>query len=138
MLPDLEKDRFFLQMLPVYSIVLASKVREKVMGKSELITQLDDNSFEQVTSQGLVLVDFFAEWCGPCRMLSPILEELAEKFEGKMRVAQLDIDVAQQATTKFEVMSVPTLILFKNGQEVERVVGLRDADALTELVSKSI
>ena len=108
------------------------------MAATELIKHLDDETFQGAISSGLTLVDFFADWCGPCRMLAPILEELAEKLSGKLTVAKLDIDSAQKSTHAFQVTSVPTLILFKDGQEVERVVGLRDADDLEEMINKHL
>ena len=108
------------------------------MAATELIKQLDDENFQEAISSGLTLVDYFAEWCGPCRMLAPVLEEVAENMKGKLVVAKLDIDSAQKTTQTFEVTSVPTLILFKDGKEVERIVGLRDAEALEELANKHL
>ena len=109
-----------------------------MMADSELITHLDDDNFENSIASGVVLVDFFAEWCGPCRMLGPILGDLAEKMKGQAKISKLDIDSAQKTTTNFQVTSVPTLILFKDGKEVDRVVGLRDADALEKMVTSAI
>lgn len=71
----------------------------------------------------LVLVDFWAEWCAPCRMIAPILEELAREYEGKLLVAKLDVDENPKTAMRFRVMSIPTVILFKNGQPVEVLVG---------------
>lgn len=99
------------------------------------LKHLDDNNFDQEVAKGVVLVDFYADWCGPCRMLTPIVEQLAKEMEGKMIVAKIDTDQAQNVATKFEVTSIPTLILFKDGQPVKRVVGLKDLDSLRKMVS---
>lgn len=98
------------------------------------IVHLTDENFQQTISKGLVLIDFYATWCGPCRMIAPIVEQLAEKAAGKVTVAKLDIDQAQQATTTLQITSVPTLILFKDGKEAKRVVGVKDFDYLMNLV----
>lgn len=105
---------------------------------SENIKDLNDDSFSEGTSQGVVLVDFFAEWCGPCKMLTPILEELADEMVGKVTVAKLDIDHAQKTTASFDVTSVPTLILFKDGEVCERVVGLKDKNSLKALLEAQL
>jgi thioredoxin 1 len=98
------------------------------------IPHLTDENFQQAVAKGLTLVDFYATWCGPCRMIAPIVEQLAEKAAGKANVAKLDIDQAQQVTASLQITSVPTLILFKDGKEVKRVVGVKDLDYLLNLV----
>lgn len=105
---------------------------------SKNIKHLDDSSFEEGTKSGVVLVDFFAEWCGPCKMLTPILDELADEMQGRMVVAKLDIDQAQRTTQQFDVTSVPTLVLFKNGQEIERVIGLKDKGSLQGMLEAAL
>jgi thioredoxin 1 len=95
---------------------------------------LNDTNFKESVSKGVTLVDFYATWCGPCRMIAPIVEQLAEKVHGKAQIAKLDIDQAQQVTANLQITSVPTLIVFKDGQEVKRVVGVKDADYLLNLV----
>lgn len=91
--------------------------------------QLRDNDFDEIVtaspSTRSVLVDFWAEWCGPCRALSPILENIAEECRDKLLVAALNVDTSLETARRFSVMSLPTLILFKEGQEVKRIVGLR-------------
>jgi thioredoxin 1 len=86
---------------------------------------LDDKNFEQevLKSDLPVLVDFWAEWCGPCRAIAPIIEELAGELQGKMKVAKVNVDEAQDLAGNYNVMSIPTLLIFKNGQPVEQVVG---------------
>jgi len=98
------------------------------------IKHLNDANFEAETKKGVVLVDFHANWCGPCRMLAPILEEVAGVVSGKASIAKVDIDEAQQVASQFQISSVPTVILFKNGKEVNRLVGLRNAKAITDFI----
>lgn len=99
------------------------------------ISHLTDENFQQTIAKGLTLVDFYATWCGPCRMIVPIIEQLAGKVEGKASIAKLDIDQAQETTGSLQITSVPTLILFKDGKEVKRVVGVKDLDYLFNLVN---
>ncbi|MCS7061255.1 MAG: thioredoxin [Anaerolineae bacterium] len=81
-------------------------------------------------AQGVVLVDFWAEWCGPCKMIAPIVEQIAEENSGKLTVGKLDVDHNTNTAMKYGVMSIPTLILFKNGQPVERLVGYMPKERL--------
>lgn len=98
---------------------------------------LDDTNFgsEVLKSELPVLVDFFAEWCGPCKMMGPIVEELAKELEGKVKVVKVDVDKAQQSAEKYAIMSVPTLILFKNGQIVKQMAGFRGKEDLLKEIS---
>lgn len=100
----------------------------------ENIKKLSQDSFNEGIKNGVTLVDFYADWCGPCRMLAPVLEKVAKDVSGKASIAKLDIDHAQQIASSFQITSVPTLILFKDGKEVGRLVGLRDADTVKEFV----
>ena len=102
---------------------------------SENFKYLTEDEFDQDIKSGLILVDFYADWCGPCRMLTPILEKVAKEFHGKATIAKLDIDKAQKTASSFQITSIPTLILFKNGKEVGRIVGLRDEKAIKEFIS---
>jgi thioredoxin 1 len=104
------------------------------MKGSDRIKKITEDSFEKDISQGVTLVDFFADWCGPCRMLTPVLEKVAEEVHGQATVAKLDIDHAQKVASTFQITSVPTLILFKDGKEVGRLVGLRDAQTVKAFV----
>lgn len=92
------------------------------MAKPIVVT---DETFEEevLKSDIPVLNDFWAEWCGPCKMIAPILEEIAEEYEGRLKVTKLDVDDNQKTMMEYGIMSIPTLILFKNGQPVERLVG---------------
>ena len=94
--------------------MLVALILEEKMTASHLIKQLGDDNFEEGVAAGVVLVDFYADWCGPCRMLTPIVEELAQEMSGKVTVAKVDTDKAVTVAAKFEVTSIPTLILFKD------------------------
>ena len=101
-----------------------------------IITLTDTNFNEEVKgSDEPVLVDFWAEWCGPCKMITPILEEIATEQAGKIRIAKLNVDDAPQTAQQFQVMSIPTLILFKDGEIQKRVVGARGKGQLLEEIS---
>ncbi len=89
--------------------------------------KVTDATFDEMVmnSESLVLVDFWAEWCGPCKMIAPVLEELAQELDGQMTVGKLDVDHNPDTAMAFGVMSIPTLLLFKGGQPVDRIVGFQ-------------
>ena len=97
--------------------------------------KLNSENFEKVVlnSEEPVLVDFFADWCGPCKMMAPIVEELATELEGKAKVGKLNVDENSDIAIEYNVMSIPTLIVFKNGKEEKRLVGVRDKEELLNL-----
>ncbi|MCL2359953.1 MAG: thioredoxin [Nitrososphaerota archaeon] len=98
---------------------------------------ITDSNFEQtIKSSSIVLVDFWAAWCGPCRALMPIIEELAQENCGKVLVGKLDVDESPQTAEKFQVFSIPTLIIFKDGQEADRLVGLCPKARITDALAK--
>ncbi len=101
------------------------------------ITTLTDTNFNEEVkgSDEPVLVDFWAEWCGPCKMIAPILEEIATEQAGKIRIAKLNVDDAPATAQQFQVMSIPTLILFKDGEIQKRVVGARGKGQLLEEIA---
>lgn len=105
-------------------------------GNEDKIKHLNEENFQKEIEKGVTLVDVFADWCGPCRMLTPVLKRVAKDMEGKATVAKLDIDDAQRIATQLQVTSVPTMILFKDGKEVGRMVGLKDEDAVKSFISK--
>jgi thioredoxin 1 len=85
-----------------------------------------------------VLVDFWAEWCGPCRMIAPAIEELAREYAGRAAVYKLDVDSNQDIAMKYQVMSIPTLIIFKNGQPVDQIVGAQPYAVLQQRLAKFV
>ena len=105
---------------------------------SEKIVTLSDATFdEHVKSSDVpVLVDFWAEWCGPCKMISPVLEEIAEEQAGKIQIGKLNIDDNLDVTRRFDVMSIPTLILFKDGEPVSRLIGAKPKGQLLEEIAQ--
>jgi len=102
------------------------------------LVYLDDNNFETTIAKGVTLVDFYADWCGPCRMIAPIIEELATEYSGKATIAKLDIEKAQSVTSQFGVTSIPTIMLFKDGKQVTTIVGLRDKESLKKLINDAL
>jgi thioredoxin 1 len=97
---------------------------------------VDDNTFKNKVATGLVLVDFYANWCGPCRMLTPVLEKLQESLGTAVSIVKVDTDSSEKVAAEMRITSIPTMILFKEGKEVERVVGLRDEAALKSMIQK--
>ncbi|HEY4720815.1 MAG TPA: thioredoxin [Anaerolineae bacterium] len=103
------------------------------MSNSQIVT--DETFGEQVLKSNVpILVDFWAIWCGPCRMVAPIVDELAHEHEGKLKVMKLDVDENENTAIAYGVMSIPTLILFKNGKPVERIVGFRPKGDLAKKI----
>jgi thioredoxin len=106
---------------------------------SQDVLILDSKTFDQeITRQGSgpILVDFWAEWCGPCRLMAPILDKVAARYKGRARVGKVDVDENQALAAKFGVMSIPTMFLFKEGQVVEQVVGTTSEDNLARLIER--
>lgn len=100
------------------------------------ISDVTDQNFSQETSDGLVLVDFWAPWCGPCKMVAPVLEELDSESGDKVKIVKLNVDDNQETAGKYGVMSIPTLLFMKDGNVVDQVVGFQPKETLAELVSK--
>lgn len=100
------------------------------------IVDVTDKDFAKETAEGLVLADFWAPWCGPCKMIAPVLEELDGEMNDKVKIVKLDVDENQETAGKFGVMSIPTLLLIKDGNVVDQVVGFQPKEALVELINK--
>ncbi|PQD94698.1 thioredoxin [Pradoshia eiseniae] len=100
------------------------------------ISNVTDQTFVTETGEGLVLADFWAPWCGPCKMIAPVLEEIDAELSDKVKIVKLDVDENQETAVKFGVMSIPTLVLFKDGEVVDKVIGFQPKEALVNLISK--
>ena len=100
--------------------------------------EFTDKNFADETKEGLVLVDFWAPWCGPCRVVRPIIEELAGDYEGKVKVGKLNVDDNMAVAQQFRVMSIPTVILFKDGQAVEIMIGSQPKSAYEQRLAKYV
>ena len=107
---------------------------------SQHIKHVSDATFEKEVLQSAtpVLVDYWAEWCGPCKMIAPVLEDVARDYAGKLTVAKLDIDANPGTTSQFGIRGIPTLILFKGGKEEERVVGATSKEAISRMIDKHV
>ncbi len=103
----------------------------------EKILTLTDKNFQQQTKNKLVLVDFWASWCAPCRMMAPVLNEVATELSGNTLVGKVNVEQYQSLAQKFKVRGIPTLILFKNGAEVNRFVGVKSKDFLLQQIQKA-
>ena len=99
------------------------------------VLKLNSENFEKevLNESKLVLVDFYADWCGPCNAMTPVIEELATELDGKAKVGKINVDENSDIAVEYNVMSIPTLIIFQNGKEEKRLVGLRDKEELLNL-----
>ena len=108
--------------------------------KGFLMIAINDSQFEQevLNSSGLVLVDFWAEWCGPCRQLTPILEEVSKNMDGKVKICKMNVDEAPNTASSFEIRSIPTMFLFKNGEKIDTKVGFNSQASIEEWLNSHI
>ena len=104
------------------------------------ITHVTDQSFDAdvLKSGETVLVDYWAEWCGPCKMIAPVLEEIASTYAGKIKITKMDVDANQEVPAKYGIRGIPTLILFKNGEEVAKKVGAMSKSQLTAFLDSHV
>mgnify|MGYP000571793091 CR=1 FL=1 len=107
---------------------------------SEKIVYVTDDTFEQEVTQaeGTVLVDYWAEWCGPCKMIAPVLEDIADEYEGKLKICKLNIDENEQTPPKFNIRGIPTLMLFKNGNVDATKVGALSKSQLVAFLDSNL
>ncbi len=98
----------------------------------------DNFKQEVLEDKGLVLVDFYADWCGPCKMLGPVVEELAGEYEGKVKVGKLNVDNSPEIAVGYKVMNIPTVLLFKAGEQVETSIGLVSKADLVSMIEKNL
>jgi len=99
----------------------------------------DDNFAQAVLEEDLpVLVDFWAEWCGPCRMVAPVVEQIAEEYKGKLKVCKLNVDEARKAASTYGIMSIPTLAIFKKGKVVDKIIGAVPKAELETVIKKHL
>jgi thioredoxin 1 len=107
---------------------------------SEKVVTLSEDNWEQevLKSDTPVLVDFWAQWCGPCRMVAPVLDQIANEMDGKVRVAKLDVDSNQKIAYQFQVSSIPTFILFKDGQMADRMMGAMPKSAFESFINRNL
>ncbi len=114
-------------------LVLNAKAKMKkipMVDDNEKILTLTDQNFQHQTKNKLVLVDFWASWCGPCRMMAPVLNDVAKELTGNSHIGKVNIEQYQSLAQKFKVRSIPTLILFKDGKEINRFVGVKSKEFL--------
>ena len=99
---------------------------------------LTTKNFAEKTKEGVVLVDFFADWCGPCKMLAPVLEKLAAEYEGKARIVKVNVDNDTALARQFGVVSIPNMFVFKDGQVVDSLLGYNSANTIKALIDKAL
>jgi len=105
---------------------------------SDKLKTLTDSNFDQEVRNGVTLVDFWAEWCGPCRRIAPIVEQLAGEYDGRATIAKLNVDENPNIPGRFMIRGIPTLLLFKNGQLAETLVGLAPKEDIARMIDKHL
>lgn len=127
----------FLLSIFVFRFFAIRKIKNTpLVSDHEKILTLTDQNFQQQTKNRVVLVDFWASWCAPCRMMAPVLNDVASDLKGSSRIGKVDIEKYQSLAQQFRVRSIPTLILFKNGIEINRFVGIKSKEFLIREIEK--
>ena len=98
--------------------------------------ELNQNNFDQTVSSGVSMVDFWAPWCGPCRMLSPVIDKLSEEFEGKANICKVNADEEQDLSVKYSVRSIPTILFIKDGEVVDQIIGTGSEQIFTDKINE--
>ena len=101
-----------------------------------MATNLTKENFDATIAEGVTLVDFWADWCGPCRMMAPVIEALETKFEGQHKICKVNVDDEEELSMRFGVMSIPTIILFKDGKELDKRIGVHPIEEFEQMFSK--
>lgn len=128
-----------LVLVAFFIVIKVAKAKMKntpMVDDHQNILTLTDKNFQAQTKNKIVLVDFWASWCAPCRMMAPILNEVADELDGNKRVGKVNIEQFQGMAQQFKVRNIPTLVLFKNGKEVNRFVGIKTKDFLMKEIAK--
>ena len=111
-------------------------VNDQNVDEGKLIRDLNVNTFDETIADGITLVDFWAPWCGPCRIQGPILDKVAQSVQGRAHIAKVNVDDVRALAGRFGVQSIPTLVLFKNGNEVRRFTGVQSHETLIEAINQ--
>ena len=117
----------------MYALLQIQIESEKNM--SEITITKNNFESEVLNAEGKVLVDFWASWCGPCKMIAPVIEELSEELEGRVKVGKVNVDQEAELAIKYQVMSIPTILIFENGEVAEKAIGYHSKEELIELLN---
>lgn len=119
-------------------VLLMTNISSCKKGSSENISILTTENFINETSKGVVMVDFWASWCMPCKAMAPVIDEIAEQTKGKVKVGKVDVDANGELANQFGIQAIPTIIIFKDGVQVETLVGIQSKASLINALSKHI